>query len=216
MIQNIEGSHKIYMITSICKKGTQAINYFARKKKGQINKMKAVKLIYLADRYHLRKYGRPIVGDTYWAMKLGPVGSYTLNLANLSENNLDKDCFKYARAYLTHPKDDLENQEMVSQKEVDMEVFSQTDIEAFERIYQEFGDKDQFELARVITHGYPEWSKFKKDIESGKTRRARMDYIDFFKNSTVSNDSVFDLNEEHLNLSKEAFLENKAVIEFLN
>ncbi|HEY9585549.1 MAG TPA: Panacea domain-containing protein [Candidatus Paceibacterota bacterium] len=203
------------MVTSICKKTTQAINYFARKKEGQINKMKAIKLIYLADRYHLRKYGRPVIGDAYWAMKLGPVGSYTLNVANLSEENLDRECLRYAREYLGHPKNDSKNQEMLSKKEVDMETFSQTDIEAFERIYQEFGDKDQFELARVITHGYPEWSKFRKDIESGKTRRARMDYMDFFKNPTESGSSVFDVDEEHLNLSKEAFLENQKVAELL-
>ena len=66
------------MVTSSAtsyKKATQALNFFALKKDGKINKMKAIKLIYLADRLHLRKYGRPIVGDIYWAMKLGPVGS---------------------------------------------------------------------------------------------------------------------------------------------
>ena len=71
------------MIPSSCKKGTQALNYFARKKNGKINKMKAIKLIYLADRYHLRKYGRPVVGDDYWAMKYGPVASSTLNIADI-------------------------------------------------------------------------------------------------------------------------------------
>lgn len=203
------------MVNSLCKKTTQAINYFARKKEGQINKMKAIKLIYLADRYHIRKYGRPVIGDTYWAMKLGPVGSYTLNVANLSEANLDRDCLRYAREYVGHPRNDSKNQEMLSKKEVDMEVFSQSDIEAFEKIYQEFGDKDQFELARVITHRYPEWSKFKKDIENGKTRRARMDYADFFKNPIEEGSSVFDVDQEHLNLSKEAFLENQEVAALL-
>lgn len=203
------------MVTSICKKTTQAINYFARKKEGQINKMKAIKLIYLADRYHLRKYGRPVIGDTYLAMKFGPVGSYTLNVANFSEKNLDRECLRYAREYLGHPKNDSKGQEMLSKKEVDMETFSQTDIEAFERIYQEFGDKDQFELARVITHSYPEWSKFRKDIESGKTRCAPMDYMDFFKNPTKSGSSIFDVDEDHLHLSKEAFLENQEVAELL-
>lgn len=215
MVNTSGGISRTSMITSTCKKTTQAINYFARKKEGQINKMKAIKLIYLADRYHLRKYGRPIVGDTYWAMKLGPVGSYTLNVADLSEVNLDGDCLKYSREYLSHPKNDSKNQEILSRKEVEMGVFSQTDIEAFERIYQEFGDKDQFELARVVTHRYPEWSKFKKDIESGKIRRAPMDYIDFFKNPNESGPGIFDIDEEHLALSKEVYLENREVSELL-
>lgn len=49
------------------RKATQALNFFARKAPGHsINKMKALKLVYFADRYHLRKYGRPVVGDNIW------------------------------------------------------------------------------------------------------------------------------------------------------
>lgn len=202
------------MVTSLCKKGTQAINYFARKKEGKINKMKAIKLIYLADRYHIRKYGRPIVGDTYWAMKLGPVGSNILNIANLSKDSLEKDCFQYAHEYITHLKGDTKIQEVVSKKEVELEVFSQSDIEALENIYKEFGDKDQFELAKDVTHKYPEWSRFKKEIERGK-QRVRMDYIDFFKNPKESGSNIFIMPEEQLNLSKEAYMENKEVADIL-
>jgi len=36
---------------------------------------KIFKIIYFADREHLSKYGRPITGDTYIAMKDGPVPS---------------------------------------------------------------------------------------------------------------------------------------------
>src|SRR5882724_2767190 len=63
------------------RKATQALNFFARKAGGRINKMKALKLVYFADRYHLRKYGRPVVGDEYLAMNYGPVASGTKDLA---------------------------------------------------------------------------------------------------------------------------------------
>ena len=53
------------------KKATQALNFFALKEGGTINKMKALKLIYFADRYNLRKYGRPVRNDDYWAMGYG-------------------------------------------------------------------------------------------------------------------------------------------------
>lgn len=46
-------------------KATQALNYLARENGGEINRMKALKLVYLADRYHLRTFGRPVVGDDY-------------------------------------------------------------------------------------------------------------------------------------------------------
>ena len=198
------------MIPTVYKKGTQALNYFSRKKDGQINKMKAIKLIYLADRFHLRKYGRPIVGDVYWAMKLGPIGSKTLNVANLSENNLDRNSLKYAKEFISHPKDDAKKEEIISRKEVDLDVFSQTDIEALETIYKEFGDKDQFELAKKITHRYPEWSKFEEDIGKGKPR-VRMDYIDFFSNPKHDPSGIFTVPAEHLDMAKNIYLERQEV-----
>ena len=57
--------------------------------------MKAIKLIYLADRLHLRKYGRPIIGDMYWAMKLGPVGSLAKRVAELTD--MPEDALLYAK-----------------------------------------------------------------------------------------------------------------------
>lgn len=194
------------MITSLCKKSVQAINYLARKKGGEINKMKAIKLIYFADRYHIRKYGRSIIGDNYWAMKLGPVASNTLDTANLSAN-MEKDCLRYANDFLAHHKDDTKINNIISKKNVDLGVFSQTDIEALETAYKEFGDKDQFELAET-SHNYPEWLKHKKELDKGK-KRIRMDYSDFFLNPKADGSYIFDLSAEHLDLAKSAYQENQ-------
>lgn len=57
------------------KKAAQTLNYFAIKNGGEIDKLHALKLVFFADRYHLRKYGRPITNDQYWAMRFGPVAS---------------------------------------------------------------------------------------------------------------------------------------------
>lgn len=195
------------MLTSICKKGTQALNYFACKKDGQINKMKAIKLVYLADRYHLRKYGRPVVGGVYWAMKYGPVSGKTLDIANLEQKDLDTVCWKYASNFLVHPKGDVKKENLLSKHEVDLDVFSQTDIEAFETVYKEFADKDQFELAD-LTHEYPEWYKHKDEILSGRKRRVGMDYTDFFLNPRHKKSDFFQIDEDHLQLAKSLFTEN--------
>jgi hypothetical protein len=68
----------------VYKKATQAVNYFAQRSGGIINKMKAIKLIYFADRYHLRKYGRPITNDEYLAMDYGLVSSGVKDIAEMS------------------------------------------------------------------------------------------------------------------------------------
>ena len=67
------------------KKAVQTLAYFAQKEGGVINKMKAFKLIWLSDRLHLRKYGRPILNDVYFALPKGPIPSSTKDLADNSD-----------------------------------------------------------------------------------------------------------------------------------
>lgn len=173
--------------------------------------MKAIKLVYFADRYHLRKYGRPVVGDIYWAMKFGPVASNVLDTANFDENKLDKNSLEYAKSFLGHPAGDVKLLTVTSKKDVDFDSFSQSDIEAMEAAYNEFGDKDQFELADIISHSYPEWAKHKAEIEGGK-KRVKMDYLDFFLDSKNAKSSrIFEFSENHLESAKNIYLENREV-----
>jgi len=195
------------MLVTTYKKATQALNLLARKKDGKINKMKAIKLIFLADRLHLRKYGRPIVGDIYWAMKLGPVGSLTKNVAELS--SMPKDALAYAKKYIKPA--DKKKQTFISIKQEDLSVFSKTDLECIEAVYDKFSDKDQFGLAE-ITHKYPEWIKHKKELDGGK-KRAKMNYGDFFTD-TQKRDDLFTQNKSYLEMARESFVELKEVSEF--
>ena len=188
------------------KKATQALNFFAQKKDGKINKMKAIKLIYLADRLHLRKYGRPIVGDVYFAMKLGPVGSQAKRVAEL--DTMPDDAFSYAKKYIK-PTD--EKKQFVSLQPVDMDLFSKTDLECLESVYKAFSDKDQFELAE-LTHQYPEWTKHERALKAGK-KSVRMNYDDFFSD-TGKGDPLFAQNKSDLNLAKDSFDELQEVSAF--
>jgi uncharacterized phage-associated protein len=188
------------------KKATQALNFLARKKDGNvINKMKAIKLIFLADRLHLRKYGRPIIGDVYWAMKLGPVGSKTKRAAEL---DLPNTTLLYSKKYI-RPTDDKKHS-FVSIKEPDMDVFSKTDIECLEAVNDTFSDRDQFELAE-LTHKYPEWPKYGRELKSGK-KRVLMDYNDLFADE--AHGGLFGQSKTELNLAKESFDELKEVSDF--
>lgn len=189
------------------KKATQALNLLAQKKEGRINKMKAIKLIYLADRLHLRKYGRPIVGDVYWAMKLGPVGSRAKNIAELS--NVPAGVLAYAKKYIKPA--DAKKQSFISIKEPDLDVFSKSDLECLEAVYAHFCDKDQFELAE-LSHKYPEWAKHKNKITSAN-KRIKMDYVDFFTDPKVGDD-FFAQKKTELNQAKEAFDESREVAMF--
>ena len=194
------------LIETSYKKAIQALNFLAEKKDGKINKMKGLKLIYLADRLHLRKYGRPIIGDVYWAMKLGPVGSRAKRTAEL---DVPENLLSYAQKYI-QPEDE-KKQSLVSLRSTDTDLFSKTDIECLESVYSAFGDKDQFELAE-LSHQYPEWVKHAKELRSGK-KRVLMDYEDFFSNAE-KDDTFFAQNKTDLTLAKESFAELQEVSSF--
>lgn len=71
------------------RKIVQALNYIACSQLGHtVNCMKAYKLLWLADRYHLRHYGRTISGDVYYALPHGPVPMDAMNVVEGKPTNL--------------------------------------------------------------------------------------------------------------------------------
>jgi len=169
------------------KKSTQALNFFAKKQGGQVNKMKALKLIFLADRYHLRKYGRLITNDIYVAMKHGPVPSTTKDIAEFNDY-LDEIQREYSSQYLKP-----DNLDIASKKKIDVEVFSESDLEALNFAWENFGNYDQFQL-RDITHSYPEWNKYRNAVEFGSC--VVMNVLDFLKEPNEEVDEDLELDEK--------------------
>ena len=170
------------------KKATQGLNHFALKAGGQISKLKALKLIYLADRYHLRKYGRLITNDIYFAMNLGPVPSGVKDIAEASRflGKKEKD---YAPKYLTAKT----AYNLQSVKPVDESVFSDSDIEALDFIWNKFGHLKRYQLAD-LTHKYPEWKKHEQALNLNS--RIQRDLEDFFNDPDSDVEKCFELNEQ--------------------
>lgn len=185
------------------KKAIQALNVLAIKEGGSINKMKAIKLIWLADRLHLRKYGRPIISDNYYAMKFGPVPSHTKNIIDKNEDYTSDEELIYRDIYIE--KDPNCKHSFISKNKPELSVFSKTDIEAILKVYDEFGEKNQFDLS-TLSHHFPEWKKSEGKILDGICSRADMNYNDFFDNTDI-NIELFDQSEKLLNVSKELFTE---------
>lgn len=184
----VPGENVCIHLTFDYKKATQSLNFFAIQCGGCINKMKVIKLIYFADRYHLRKYGRPITNDEYYAMQYGPVNSGVKDIAEMSEF-MGKIEIDYALRYLFV----VSRYEISSCTAFDPDVFSETDIEALEFVWRTFGRYGEFDLAD-LTHQYPEWKRF-KDIFN-RYSRFRMHYEDFLKDSDEAVEICWPLTEE--------------------
>ncbi len=151
----------------------QCLNFLARNKRDQrISKLDALKLIYLADRYHLRKYARTITGDSYFAMQYGPVASMTKDVAECNKRRVPSN----DRAYVQQHLKLLDTRTIESQHEVDYSVFSTTDLEALraaENLAGQYGD------LIALTHKFPEWLKHEKTLRQQKS--VPMSLLDFFE-----------------------------------
>jgi len=172
------------------RKTTQALNFFARQAGGEINKLKALKLVYFADRYHLRRFGRPVTGDEYLAMPYGPVASGAKDLAEMGDFLGDEE-----RAYGTQFIAPVDRFSYRSTTEVAERVLSESDRLALAWAWERFGGADRFELAE-LTHRYPEWKRHEPALSSRRESRVPMCYRDFLDDPAPGTDPCHPLTVE--------------------
>ena len=167
------------------KKAIQSLNFFAVRAGGSLNKMKALKLIYFADRCHLRTHGRPITNDTYFAMAYGPVASACLNLLNEDEDFTGA----VENSYRAENIERLDKNTYRSVAPVNVRVLSESDLAALQFSWDHYAARSQFQLAEE-THLFPEWLIHKAALDSGQATRRHMPYRDFLENPPVGVDPL--------------------------
>jgi uncharacterized phage-associated protein len=128
-----------------------AITFIASKNVPELTKYKLCKLLFLADKYHLVKYGRIITGDKYCALPHGPIPSRTLNILNavISEDLRDEASTVLAGAIELDRG--FVNPRFHAQKVLEGEELSQSDILALQRVIDEYGQMG-FDELKAITH----------------------------------------------------------------
>ena len=73
-------------------KAVEALVFIAKRWPG-ITPFYLSKVLFFADRDHLRMYGRPILGDSYIAMDNGPVPSRVYDIVKGNLDFFGHDCF---------------------------------------------------------------------------------------------------------------------------
>lgn len=160
----------------------QAIAYFASKGVKDLDKMKAAKLLFHADKYHLLRYGRPVLGDQYACMEYGPVPSTSLNVMNdlvagdrhfppVAKNLFDKFVAVERPLFGRYPVFRVK-------AEPDLDVFSDSDIEALDIALRDHGGKSSWQLS-VESHQEPAWKIANQRRPEGSS--VMMDYRLFFE-----------------------------------
>lgn len=138
------------------RKAAQTIAFFAMKNGAlPLAVIKAVKLVYLADRESVRRFGFPIQDEDRVSMKHGPVNSETYAMINGEADPVASGWSDFLRDREDHnlalARPDL--------SEDDLDELSDADIEALNAVWERFGHMTKWQL-RDWTHvqaNVPEW-----------------------------------------------------------
>jgi uncharacterized phage-associated protein len=111
------------------------------------------KVLFFADRDHLRAYGRPVTGDAYIAMDAGPVPSRVYDMV---KGNLDFFGDPGAIVEAIHINRNHHYPTITAKRTPDLDLLSETDVAAIEATVAFCKDKTFTELSS-ITHQEPAW-----------------------------------------------------------
>lgn len=135
------------------RKAAQVAAFFAATSGGRINVLKAVKLIYLADRLSMERRDAPITNDQYVSMDFGPVNSCTYNyMKGMAPSRQDQ----WHEFIGVRRGNDLPLSREVSIPD-DLDELSRSEIRILEEIWDKFQDIDRFDLAEWTHRFCPEW-----------------------------------------------------------
>ena len=190
--------HKIVMM----------INWFARQTHGKsVDKLELLKLVYMADRFHLRRYGRLISGDNYYAMQLGPVPSITKMICD-DRDSLTAEQRRVADEYLS-----VDGNNVHSKKASRENHFSESELNALQGArLKAMLVKDTGESLPDFTHHFPEWKDKQRYLTTPNATRP-IDPVDFFK-ELPTEDKKYEYcpaSSRLLKSNREKFIERRAL-----
>jgi hypothetical protein len=174
-----------------------AILYLAAKHLPDFDKYRACKLLFLADREHLLRFGRTLTGDSYDALPYGPTPSETLSLLDAVEGVAieGKEPQSERVNDLVHSihVTDMRYPQYAPAAAPDMDALSESDVLILDQIAAEYGTKGFGEL-RDLTHGMAAYARVWKDNDVRK--KFRMYFEDFFAESPDKADFLKEIAEQ--------------------
>lgn len=173
-----------------------AILYLANKRLPDFDKYKACKLLFLADREHLLRFGRTITGDSYDALPYGPTPSETLNLLDALEGVAIEGKEPQSEMVVDLADNlrvtDMRYPQYAPKASPDMDALSESDVLVLDQVAAEHGTKSFVEL-RDLTHGMAAYARVWKDNDTRK--KFRMYFEDFFAESPDKADFLKEIQE---------------------
>lgn len=161
-------------------------------KLGKVDKIHLVKLMYLADKYHIMSYGRTITEDDFYAFPHGPAGSKTIDVLEYDSCVLQE--YMNRAKELIETDDEKEFKLNEESKINDFEMISESDIEALDFAIANFGKMDKWDVVKY-THELKEWKQFEQRFKDNKTKRESISLPDIL---ISPHDRYFSISDEHI------------------
>jgi uncharacterized phage-associated protein len=138
------------------RKAAQTIAFFALQSgQGTVSVLKAVKLVYLADRESVKRRGHPIQDEPRVSMPHGPVNSTTYDYLS---GTYDPDIAGWSE-FLTDRENNNVGLTRANMTVDDLDELSRTEVALLSDVWGQFGNMDKWAL-RDWTHveeNVPEW-----------------------------------------------------------
>lgn len=130
-------------------KVTQMAAYLIKKHGGRMSYLKLIKLLYLAERQAMAKWGESMSGDKFVSMPHGPVMSETYSLIIGETEGYWNRLIKSEANYEVSLAHNIET--------ADLDELCPAEIKILDQVVNEFGSMDKWEI-RNYTHDYcKEW-----------------------------------------------------------
>lgn len=162
-------------------KFVQALVFFSKSGMTDLTKMKIHKLLFFADKLHLIRYGRPIIGDRYFALDHGPLLSSADDDLDTAEDLAigvnEAAVREHFGGYLTlQPSGGWPVISAVGPE--DHSVFSRSELKVLNDVAEKYGKLSASKL-RKLSHEDPSYVLADKNRPQGG--RAPMPYESFFE-----------------------------------
>lgn len=151
----------------------------------ELSQYKTVKLLYLADREHFRRFGRPISFDRYVAMDYGPVASVARKIfqgesvRGINLGDLPFEINKIGKYFfIENPKKDIQRS-----------LFSKSDLLVLDEIVEQYGRSEFGELYK-LTHKH---FAYTRAWDNRNTNADPMFFEDFLDETADKEDRVQEL-----------------------
>ena len=167
-----------------------AVSFLVSQRLPELTKWKICKLIYLADRLHLVRYGRPITGDVYYALPWGPVPSYTLNALD-DENEL---AMEFAARFRKSDSQRYPEYFLNPDFELNLEDLSASDIKILNEIASRFGGMHFKELSDIVDRTIA----YRRAWKMREGDRSLMQFEDFFADEPTAHEALLAELRENL------------------